>query len=85
MVKLINWKKAPREERIKAKRLLREEGYDVYIILLQNRKFVEYFKSHDLDSGEKLLIRKERKGNVMKEIKRLREEEFSIKLVIFSL
>lgn len=85
MVKLINWKKAPREERIKAKRLLREDGYDVYIILLQNRKFVEYFKSYDLDSGEKLLIRKEREGNVMKEIKRLREEGFSIKLVIFSL
>ncbi len=85
MVKLINWKKAPREEKIKAKRILKEEGYDVYILLLKDKRYVEYFKSHDLDSGEKLLIRKVRKGNVMKEINRLKEEGFSIKLVIFYL
>ena len=85
MVKLINWKKAPLEEKIKAKKILKEEGYDVYILLLQDRKFIEYFKSHDIDSGEKLLIRKEKKGNVMKEINKLKEEGFSIKLVISSL
>lgn len=82
MVKLINWKNASREEKIRVKKLLREDNYDVYIILLEDRKFIEYLKSHDLDSGEKLIIRREKKGDVLKEIKKLKEEGFSIKLVI---
>ncbi|ARM76634.1 hypothetical protein [Acidianus manzaensis] len=80
MVKLINWKKASKEEKNNAKSLLKD-NYDVIIILKPN-SFIEYIKSHDLDTNDQIIIRREKKTSLYKEINRLASEKFTIKVVV---
>lgn len=82
MVKLINWKKASKSERDNIKFLLRElRNFDV-VILLRSGGYVEYIKSIDLDTNERLIIRKEKRNKLHKELSRLHSEGFRVKLLV---
>ncbi|AWR97849.1 hypothetical protein DFR86_10065 [Acidianus sulfidivorans JP7] len=85
MVKLINWKNASQEEKNTAKLLLKDKYYDV-LIVLKNNGFIEYIKSSDIDTNEKVIIRREKKNtSLYKEIRRLTSEKFTVKVVLSNL
>ncbi|EZQ06753.1 MULTISPECIES: hypothetical protein [Acidianus] len=82
MVKLINCQNVPPHEKRKALRILNDET-DVYLFLSKG-KIIEYIKSYDIDSGEILLIRQKSRLPLAKEIRRLVQEKFTVKVFISS-
>ncbi|MCG3108064.1 hypothetical protein L3N51_00343 [Metallosphaera sp. J1] len=83
MVKLVNWRKATlTEQKMNIGSILRRTSADIVIIPLSRGRLVEYIKSTDLDTMEPLIIRLERKGKLRRELEKLRNEGFEVRIVI---
>jgi hypothetical protein len=82
MVKLINWKLNVLETSLNIEEILNNTNADVIILPLEKNKIIEYIKSQDIDTLEKIVIRKIKRTKIRKEIRRLSEEGFSINILI---
>ncbi|AWR95067.1 hypothetical protein [Acidianus brierleyi] len=82
MVRLINWKLNVVESSLNIEEIIDNINSDVIILPLSKNRIIEYIKSQDIDTLEKLVIRKEKKVKIRKEIKKLSEEGFSINILI---
>jgi len=82
MVRLINWKLNTVESSLNIEEIIDNINSDIIILPLGKNKIVEYIKSQDIDTLEKLVIRKEKNVKIRKEIKRLLEEGFSVNILI---
>ncbi|EWG07121.1 MAG: hypothetical protein ASUL_06368 [Candidatus Aramenus sulfurataquae] len=82
MVKLINWRLMKLENEINVESKVKEEDADVLILPAGRNKLIEYFKSEDIDTKEKLIIRQVKRGKLVKEAKKLKGEGFSVKVIV---
>lgn len=84
MVRLINWKRASKVEKENIKKLLKELSYYDVLIVPRVDGYIEYIKSTDLDTNERIIIRRERKNKLHKELVKLSAEGFKIKVMLHS-
>ncbi len=82
MVRLINWRLLELENEINVEKKVKEDESDVLILPIGKDKLIEYFKSEDLDTKEKLIIRKVKRGKLSKEVERLKGEGFNVKVIV---
>lgn len=84
MVRLINWRKASKAEKHNIKRLLKELSYYDVVIVPKTKGYIEYVKSTDIDTNERLIIRSEKKNKLHRELSKLHSEGFTVKVVLES-